>query len=238
MKISAEKNRYHGDTGWKSDVNLFAKGVVTWKQWLGHSGQHLYAAEILLPHVLNQQAQIEKLMAAKVQSESARLEPSVAGIYFFHCALSVENALKGLIASRPELKMEQEVSTTEKIPKILLSHDLKNLAGCAGLQTHIDDEYVFAFLTRYGSWGGKYALPMKNRDNALTVKLSDGKDYLVGGYRPDTVASFLTFANNVYLKARADIECSQKGETSALHEEYDGTRPTKVRPRYFSSRQS
>ena len=49
MEIKAEKSRYYGDVGWKSDKDMFADVAVTRKQWLGSAGEHIYTAEILFP---------------------------------------------------------------------------------------------------------------------------------------------------------------------------------------------
>ena len=205
MKIEAKKSRYYGDVGWESEEQLFADVAVTWKQWLGSAGEHIFTAEILLPHTLKQQAQIHELME---KNESASLPPSLTRIYFFHCALAIENAMKSVISSKHDAVIKKEMQAIAKIPKLLLGHDLIDLAKRADFETGIDEEYILSFLTRYGIWGGKYPLPIKNESNALTEKLSDGNHYLVGGYNPETVPSFLTFCSNVYDWARSEVNKS------------------------------
>jgi hypothetical protein len=96
MKIEAEKNRYHGDKGWGSDPELFAQVAVTWKQWIGQSGEHLYAAQILLPHIQQRDADIKQLMESQHRG-TVRMAPSLTGIYFLHCAFCIENAFKCVI---------------------------------------------------------------------------------------------------------------------------------------------
>ena len=76
MKIEAERNRYHGDTGWESDPKLFAQVAVTWKQWIGQAGEHLYAAQILLPHIQHREAEIERLMKLKDRGTARLVPPS------------------------------------------------------------------------------------------------------------------------------------------------------------------
>jgi hypothetical protein len=136
MKIEAEKSRYYGDVGWKSDEQLFADVALTWKQWLGSAGEHIYAAEILLPQILKQQTKIRELMEKK---ESASLLPSLTSIYFFHCALAIENAMKSVISSKHDAVIKKKMKTNAKIPKLLLGHDLNDLAKRAGFKTEIDE---------------------------------------------------------------------------------------------------
>lgn len=207
MKIDAERNRYHGDEGWESDPQLFAQVAVTWNQWIGQAGEHLYAAQILLPHIHQREAEIQRLMESKIRG-TARLTPSLTGIYFLHCAFSVENALKCVIASRSASDIEAEMRRTKRIPKVLLGHDLVELAGKAGRQIETDEEYTLAFLSRYGTWAGRYPLPVHNDRNAPTDQLSNGGHYLMAGYRHDQVPAFVAFSANVYAWARAQVEAS------------------------------
>ena len=211
MKLRAQDGLYGGDKGWDSDQQLFAKVTVTWKQWLGRAGEHLQTAQVLLPEINSYNALLESLREAKVQS--ARIPSCVIGQYFFHCAMAVENAFKGVMSFTSSITIEQSVLVTGRLPKTLLGHDLRVLAKRAGHEMNIDDEYVLAFLTRYGIWGGKYPLPIDNRNYALTTKLSNGKHYFVGGWHSDKVPLYLTFACNVCQWARSAIEdSSQAGE--------------------------
>ena len=206
MKIKAEMNKY-GQVGYKSDEKLFAEVTVTWKQWLGEAGEHIYAAEILLPHILAQQARLSELMEKK---ESAKVPPSLDGIYFFHCALAVENSMKSVISSKARPAIQKETIEKAKVPRLLIGHDLVKLAGRAGYKIGIDEEYVLSFLTRYGTWGGKYPLPLKSEAYAPTGKLSDGNHYLLGGWRPEHVPHFLSFSADIYKWALAEAEkCSE-----------------------------
>jgi len=92
MKIEAEKSKYHGDVGWESDPQLFAEVAVTWKKWLGEAGEHLFAAQILLPYVQEHHLQIERLMQMEV-SGSIKIPPSMCSIYFLHCAFALAHII-------------------------------------------------------------------------------------------------------------------------------------------------
>jgi hypothetical protein len=201
MTIEAEKSRYHGDTGWESDPDFFARVAVTWKQWIGHSGEHLYAAQLLLPHIQQRDAAIQRLMESKHRG-TVQMAPSLTGIYFFHCAFCVENAFKGVIAARAAADIEAEVRKTKRLPKLMLGHDLLELAAKAGFPVKTDEEYTLAFLSRYGTWAGRYPLPLHNDDYGLTDELSNGGHYMVGGHRLDQVPGFVDFCVNVYTWAR------------------------------------
>ncbi|CAB1065510.1 hypothetical protein D1BOALGB6SA_10307 [Olavius sp. associated proteobacterium Delta 1] len=202
MKIEAEKNRYYGDVGWKSDKDLFVDVAVTWKQWLGSARKHLYTAEILLPLIVEEQHKIRELMENK---EPGSLPPSLTVIYFFHCALAIENTMKSVISWKHNTDIKEKMKTSTKLPALFKSHVLIDLAKRADYEIGINKEYTLSFLTRYGIWGGKYPLPTMNEHNALTAKLSDGNHYLVGGYRPEIVPSFLKFCSNAYDWARLKV---------------------------------
>jgi hypothetical protein len=205
MKIDAGKNRYLGENGWESDPQLFAKVAVTWSQWIGQAGEHLYAAQFLLPHILQRDAEVQRLMESQSR-DTVRMAPSLTGIYFLHCAFSIENAFKCVIAARSATEIESDILRTNRIPKILLGHDLVELAGKADFAIGTDEEYTLAFLSRYGTWAGRYPLPVHNDRNALTDKLSDGGHYLMAAHRHDQVPIFVAFSETVYTWARAAAE--------------------------------
>jgi hypothetical protein len=205
MKIDAQTSRYLGDKGWESDPQLFAQVAVTWSQWIGQAGEHLYAAQILLPHVQQRDAEIHRLMESR-HSGTVLMSPSLTGIYFLHCAFSVENAFKGVIAAERAVEIESEIRKTNKIPKLLLSHDLVSLAKKADLSIGTDEEFMLTFLSRYGIWAGRYPLPVRNDDNALTDKLTDGNHYLMAGHRPEHVPAYAAFSATIYSWAREKVK--------------------------------
>jgi hypothetical protein len=207
MKIESEKNRYHGDAGGDSDPKLFAQ-VVTWKQWIGHADEHLHAAQVLLPYVQQRHAEIQRLMESRERA-TVRLPPCLTGIYFLHCAFSIENAFRCVIAARSASEIEAEIGRTNRIPKILLGHDLLELARKASFNIGTDEEYTLVFLSRYGTWAGRYPLPVHNRHNALTDQLSNGGHYLMAGYRLDQVPAFVAFAASIYAWARVEVEARE-----------------------------
>lgn len=205
VKIEAQRSRYYGDTGWESDPQLFAEVAATWKQWIGQSGEHLYAAQVLLPHVQQRDLDIKQLMESRHRG-TVRMVPSLTGIYFLHCAFAIENAFKCVIAERLAEEIRRETNKTRRLPKTLLGHDLVELASRAGFRIGTDEEYALAFLTRYSTWAGRYPLPVRNADNASTGELSDGHHYMMAGHNPDHVHGFATFAATVYSWAGEKVE--------------------------------
>ena len=189
MNIKAENSRC-GIQRWDSELSLFADVAVYPNRWLSTARDHLYAAQVLLPHVERRHAVIEEMMK---NMESGSLEPSLNSNYFLMCALAIENLFKSVIAILYKDEVRAEIMATSKIPKILLGHDLVDLAGRAEYELNIDSEYILMFLTRYGIWSGKYPLPISNDDKSMTDKLSDGDFYMMGGYDPKTVPSYLSF---------------------------------------------
>ncbi|WP_144775394.1 hypothetical protein [Marinobacter maritimus] len=203
MKIKAENNRFYGDVGWESDNDHFSEVAITSRQWLGSAGEHIYTAQLLLPVVAKQYEEVKNIIGRQC---SVKVAPRVTDIFFFHCALSIENSLKGLIAVINKKEVKKNIAMISKVPNILIGHDLVELANRAGFHLDIDSEFALAFLTRYGVWGGKYPFATKNRDNALTVKLSDGNHYMAGGHNPEIVPSFLSFSHDIYSWASEKIE--------------------------------
>lgn len=219
MTIDAEKRRYRGESGWNSDPILFAKVAVTFQQWIGHAGEHMYAARVLLPHVMQRFQEIEQLIAPPPRT-SVRVPPSLTGIYFLHCAFSVENSLKGVIIQSTLETTRQAITRTRRIPKALLGHDLCKLASRAKYEFGTDEEYVLTFLSRYSTWAGRYPLPVTNMDNALTRKLSNGGNYMMASYSPGQVPSFFKFAESVYSWAlRAAPPATETGTAASQSSE-------------------
>ena len=208
MKIIAENNKYHGEKGWDSDIQLFAEVAVNPKQWLGTSAEHLYAAEIMLPHIKRREKLIEEAMK---EQKSISLPPSLTGTYLLHCALSIENSIKSLISIQHSEHIRTEIKLSSKTPKILLGHDLVDLAKRINLPLDIDQEYILKFLTRYGVWSGKYHQPIKNRDNGLTEKLSDGSHYMTGGYNPKVLPTYFEFCLKFYHESQEKVNKSSQG---------------------------
>lgn len=194
-RISAADNHYAGSQGWLSDKALFADVVINSKQWLGSAAEHLEAAQILLPSVIERNTLIARAMKEKA---SIRARPSTTGCYLFHCALAVENAIKAVIAADSPTHIKMHVQRTSKVPKDILGHHLTDLARRAKRKINLDEEYALEFLSRYGIWSGKYPTPINNENNAVTTALSDGKHYVVGGYNPDVIPDYLEFAVSWY----------------------------------------
>lgn len=113
-----------------------------------------------------------------------------------------------MIAAKRADGIRREMSETSRIPKVLRGHDLVNLAKRADFETGTDEEYLLAFLTRYGTWAGRYPLPISNMGHTLTGKLSDGNFYVMAAHNPDRVDTFINFARCAYSWARDIVEPS------------------------------
>jgi hypothetical protein len=217
MKIEAEESRYHGDAGWESDPQLFAQVAVTWNQWIGQAGEHWYTAQVLLPHIQTRNAEIRRLMEAQ-HRRPVKMAPCLTGIYFLHCAFGIENAFKAVITTQLCDEIRAQILKTTEIPKVLRTHDLLRLARRADFPVGPNEEYALRFLSRYGTWAGRYPLPVRNADNAPTDQLSNGNHYLMAGYRPDGIPAYLDCCAVVYKWARARVEPSPTTETNDVEE--------------------
>jgi len=186
------KEHHYGDAPWQTDTTLFADVASNPKRWLGTAEDHLYAAQILFAPELQRQAQIELIMSRKIKT--VQISPSLSSQYFLFCALAMENSFKAVICSSNQKQVARESYSTGKLPPFLLGHDLLDLAERAGFTFDSDGEYYLRFLSRYGIWSGKYPLPVKNADNTVTVKQSDGEHYLMGGYMPKNLPKYLEYA--------------------------------------------
>lgn len=213
MNIEAETSRYHGDTGWHTDIALFTQVAATPAQWLGQAGEHLTAAEILLSNIMARHAEIERHMQSRERREF-KLQPSATAIYFLHCAFALENLFKGVMAARLSEEAKAAIARTGKLPEEMLSHDLIALATRVGYPLQKDSEFVLTFLKRYAVWAGRYPLPVKNINYGLTERLSGGNHYLTGGYVIQHVPQYLEFCGRVYVWARTAAGLhAPKGET-------------------------
>lgn len=203
MNIIAEKNRFFGEKGWEaSNLPLFGQVATYPNHWLSSAAEHLYAAEVILPRVNEYQIAIDQAIETK---SSISLPPSLTSIFLFHCALSVENTIKSLISATFQEEIISHIESTSKIPKILLGHNLKELASRVDLPLNINQEFALVFLTRYGVWNGKYHQPTKHCESNMTEQLSDGNHYLTGGYNPESIPSYFEFSLDFYKQTREKI---------------------------------
>jgi hypothetical protein len=201
MKIIAENSKC-GEKPWDTDLPLFAEVVVNPKQWLGSASEHLFAAQIMLPHINDR---LQLMQDAMLEQKAISLNPSLTSSYLLHCALAIENSIKAQISSVHFVHLKSEIKSKSKTPKILLGHDLVDLAKRINLPLSIDQEYAFRFLTRHGIWAGKYPQPVKHGDESPTEKLSDGNYYMMGGYNPNVIPSYFEFCLNFYNEAREKV---------------------------------
>jgi len=211
MKIIAENSKYHGTKGWETDLPLFAEVAVNPKQWLGSASEHLFAAQIMLPHINNNQKLIEKAM---IEQKGISLNPCLTSSFLLHCALAMENSIKALISSVHSSQIRSDIESKSRTPKILLGHDLVDLAKRIDLPLNIDQEYALKFLTRRGIWAGKYHQPIKHGDDSPTEKLSDGNYYMTGGYNPKVIPSYFEFCLDFYNEAREKVNKSSQQDAS------------------------
>jgi len=211
MDIVADKSHY-GKSGWESKLELFAEVASNLKQWLGTAQEHLYAANVLLPHIYERQNRIDTLMK---KEQMCSLSPSLHDTFFMLCALATENSFKSVIASKHHEAIKARIFAKAKLPEILLGHFLVDLAYRAGYEVNLNSEYALRFLTRYGVWGGKYPVPVSNAKYALTEKHSNGEHYLVGGYDPQKISQFLLFGVEVFMWASTKVNQSVQSDQPA-----------------------
>ncbi len=201
MNIKAKQCRY-GDVGWTSDLELFGQVATNPKQWLGTAGDQIYAAQILLPYIKQRHKIIKEMLKT---NQPTKITPSLDATFFLMCAFASENIFKSVIVFRVKEKVRLDIQMKSQINKLLLGHDLIDLANRANYEINLDQEYILHFLTRYGTWAGKYHLPIRNDKNDPTIKMSDGDFYMIGGYNPDNVPDFLSFCINLYRWAENKI---------------------------------
>ncbi|MCR8924359.1 hypothetical protein NO559_16420 [Dasania sp. GY-MA-18] len=190
---------------WTSEDKLFRDVTLTHKQWLAHSLEHLYTAELLLPHVKDRFSITKSMMMGEV-SRDINLPPSVTSPYFFHCAIAIENAFKSVICVKHKDNIHTKMTQKPKIPKVLLGHDLYELSTRAGYTSDEESEYNLQFLTEFGIWSGKYPLPMSNDHYGRTKQFSDGKHYFVSGFATDTVPDYFKFGIEIYKWSETEVK--------------------------------
>lgn len=197
MKIEAEQSRYHGNAGWDSDPELFGLVAVNPKQWLGMARDHLNVAFLLLPSIEERYRMLHSLMTSERRSQSIAVPRTLDGFYFFHCALTLENAFKSVITLTLDPEAAISIAEAKALPRALLGHDLLKLAARSKFDFDFDQEHALRFLRRYGIWAGRYPLPRLNHENGVTEMHSDGQHYLLGGYRPEQIAGYAAFCSIV-----------------------------------------
>lgn len=188
---------------WPSKVDNFAKTVTHPKNWLGESRDHIALAQTLLPSIKYRHELLIGYMNRKETPKS--LPVDFTSNYFFACAIASENIFKSVICFNNLEEIKEAILNTNKTPRLLLGHDLVDLARRANFSINIDLEFLLKFLTRYGIWSGKYRLPIHNDHYAVAEKLSDGNHYMFGGYNPAKVGIYLDLCEELYKWAKLEI---------------------------------
>jgi hypothetical protein len=201
MKIIAETSKV-GTKGWETELPLFSDVVANPRQWIASATEHLFAAQIMLPHIIKRHQLIEDAM---ISQEPISPNPCLTNSYLLHCALVIENSMKAIICYVHAEPIKAEIKLKSKTPKILLGHDLVDLAKRIDLPLNIDLEYALTFLTRRGIWAGKYHQPIKHGHESQTERLSDGNCYMTGAYNPEVIPSYFEFCLNFFNESRERI---------------------------------
>ena len=189
---------------WPSKVDNFAESVTRPKNWLREAVEHIALAETLLPSIRQRYELLKSYMDRKETPKS--LPINFINQYFFACAIASENIFKSIITLNNHEDIKEAVLNTNKTPRLLLGHDLVDLARRANFSINIDIEFLLTFLTRYGIWSGKYRLPIHNDSYAVAEKLSDGNYYMFGGYNPAKISMYVDLCKELYKWAEMEID--------------------------------
>lgn len=106
--------------------------------------------------------QIEPKIKEYWDKESKRKELShFLDSYLMICSFAIENLLKGIIVFRNKQKIEEEITKTFKLPKLMQEHDLTKL--CENLKIDLiyqNQKDLLIRLSRAAIWQGRYPIPL------------------------------------------------------------------------------
>lgn len=153
--------------------NRYRKRVLDPDAWR-ETGQHLLdAAELIAPAM---DVFWDKLRSGVQHSSSWRgSNDEFVTIHFMLAAFALENLLKAhIVASRRE-EIEQSLAAKARLPCVLRSHDLHELAIKAGFaEIAGEEEQLLRSLTRSSEWYGRYPPPTSAADLDPAVKSRHG----------------------------------------------------------------
>jgi hypothetical protein len=118
-----------------------------------------------------------KTMETAKKSHGKNLRPipsgGVVGVYFMLVAYGIENLLKGAAIANRKDEFLDVVKRKQKIPKEIDTHELRDLAEQARIETSRDEEEILLRLSANATWRGRYPVPVHM--NGLKGKyLKDG----------------------------------------------------------------
>ena len=90
-------------------------------------------------------------------------------------AFAIENLLKANLVEKFYREFRGEFDSSGKLPQLLRSHRLFELATEAGLKTGVEEEDLLRRLTRAAIWAGRYPVPIEFGGLASGEEFSDGK---------------------------------------------------------------
>lgn len=156
--------------------------LLSGQQWLIQANALLHAADLLDPEVRN----VWQHNMAWLKDQTLRPQSTaIFRIHFMLIAFAVENLLKGAIVTGATSHVRDEFERTGKLPGVLKSHDLFELAQKVSFGKSREDEDMLRRLSRAAIWSGRYPVPIDFRDNAGAEEFSDGEIWAVSYFSED-----------------------------------------------------
>lgn len=152
-------------------VAEFALAAADPEKWL-KAARELHAAAALLEPFVSDQSQ--KHVANMLDNMNYSLGEDLRSSYLMLVGFAAENLLKAAIVKADPDRIRKEAATRKRLPKILHTHDLYELAKRAGLQPSHRMETRLRRFAHIATWSGRYPLPVLPADYRGDATFSNG----------------------------------------------------------------
>ena len=159
----------------------YLEQLLNWELWVDRAGELLEASKVLEPHVRERWEVMKAgFKDGRYVGGRQRPQPNLQGPYFILVAYAVENLFKAVIIRKTTESLKRQFLGARKfrLPTMLDSHNLVDLAEKAGFVVNPSDEDLLTRLSRNSVWAGRYPVPIKPSYLRNVEIYSDGKPYL------------------------------------------------------------
>lgn len=157
------------------NTELYIDRLLTPEAWKQTAQQLLAAAALIEPKI--DEFWQRRNPPSATQSSWRPWDDEFVAIYFMLCAYAIENLLKARIIQKEPATIRADFAARQKLPQVLLGHDLYELTVKAGFhKLAVEEESLLRRLSRCSVWYGRYPLPL-NPESLQSTHPTENYDF-------------------------------------------------------------
>jgi len=100
--------------------------------------------------------------------------------FFILASFAIENGMKALVVHNRAEEIRKQLSERKKLPEILRTHDLLDLARLSNIPVLTKENELFLQrMTRYAVWAGRYPVPLYSEHIEVPTSLLASNEWVI-----------------------------------------------------------